>query len=187
VAPQGIMHLFQPIVSQDMNDNLCKAFTDEEIGDALFHMGPLKAPGLDSFPARFFQKNWEFMKADVIKGVRHFFRTGVMPEGVNDTAIVLIPKIEQAELLKDFRPISYKVVSKCLVNRLRPSLQDIIAPMQSVFILGRLITDNTLILSVFMLSTMEIVTVQDLELTSWISLKRTTTLIGGFWKAPYDG
>jgi hypothetical protein len=69
------------------------------------------------------------MKADVIKGVRHFFRTGVMPEGVNDMAIVLIPKIEQAELLKDFRQISYKVVSKCLVNRLRPSLQDIIAPM----------------------------------------------------------
>jgi hypothetical protein len=36
-------------------------------------------------------------------------------------------------------------MSKCLVNRLRPLLQDIIAPMQSAFILGRMITDNTLI------------------------------------------
>jgi hypothetical protein len=52
--------------------------------------------------------------------------------------------------LKDFRKISlcnviYKVVSKCLVNRLRPLLHDLIAPMQSVFIPGRLITDNALI------------------------------------------
>jgi hypothetical protein len=106
VDPQGIMHLFQPTVSQDMNDNMCKAFTDEEIGDALFQMGPLKALGPDGFPARFFQKNWEFMKADVIKGVRHFFQTRVMPEDANDMDIVLIPKNEQAELLKDYQSIS---------------------------------------------------------------------------------
>lgn len=50
----------------------------------------------------------------------------VMPVGVNNTSIILIPKIPQPEQLKDFWPISlcnviYKVVSKCLVNRMRPS------------------------------------------------------------------
>jgi hypothetical protein len=150
VIPQSMLHLYEPMVSQDMNDNLCKEFTDQEIGDALFQMGPLKAPGPDGFPGRFFQKNWEFMKEDMIRGVRHFFQIGVMAPGVNDTTIVLIPKKDYAELLKDYRPISlcnviYKVVSKCLVNRLRPLLQDIIAPIQSAFISGRLITDNTLI------------------------------------------
>jgi hypothetical protein len=73
-----------------------------------------------------------------------------MPPGVNDTAIVLIPKKDEPELLKDFRPISlcnviYKVVSKCLVNRLRPILHELIGPMQSDFVPGRLIRDNTLI------------------------------------------
>jgi hypothetical protein len=73
-----------------------------------------------------------------------------MPPGVNETTIVLIPKKEDPKLLKDFRPISlcnviYKVVSKCLVNRLRPLLQELIEPMQSAFVPGRLITDNTLI------------------------------------------
>jgi hypothetical protein len=73
-----------------------------------------------------------------------------MPLGVNDTIIVLLPKKEEPDQLKDFRPISlcnviYKVVSKCLVNRLRPILQDVIAPMQSAFIPGRMITDNALI------------------------------------------
>jgi hypothetical protein len=74
-----------------------------------------------------------------------------MPDGVNGTAIVLIPKVKNPITLKDFRPISlcnviYKVVSKCLVNRLRPLLQEIISETQSAFILGRMITDNALFL-----------------------------------------
>jgi hypothetical protein len=73
-----------------------------------------------------------------------------MPEGVNDTVIVLIPKNQNAKSLRDFRPISlcnviYKVVSKCMVNRLRPLLDDIISPTQTAFIPGRLITDNAVI------------------------------------------
>jgi hypothetical protein len=63
------------------------------------------------------------LQHDVIKGVRQFFELGRMPQGVNDIAIVLIPKKDNLELLKEFKPISlcnviYKVVSKCLVNRL---------------------------------------------------------------------
>jgi hypothetical protein len=79
-----------------------------------------------------------------------FFAIGKMPTWVNETAIVLIPKKDNPELLKDFRPISlcnvvYKVVSNCLVNRMIPLLEGIIAPTQSAFVHGRLITDNALI------------------------------------------
>jgi hypothetical protein len=134
----------------NMNDSLCKDFTDEEIGDALFQIGPLKAPGVDGFPARFYQRNWGTIKEEVINAVKLFFATGRMPEGVNDTAIVLIPKIEQTEILKDFRPIIlctviYKVIAKCLVNRLRPIFGEIVSINQSDFVPGRLITDNALV------------------------------------------
>jgi hypothetical protein len=44
-------------VSAAMNEDLCKDFSDEEIGDAMFQIGPLKAPGVDGFPARFYQRN----------------------------------------------------------------------------------------------------------------------------------
>jgi len=133
-----------------MNDMLFEPFMDEEISIALFQIGPLKAPGPDGFAARFFQRNWEVLRDEVIGAVRNFFEVGVMPEGTNVTAIVLIPKKDQAGTLKDFRSISlcnviYKIVSKCLANRLRSILHDIISPTQSAFIPGRLIFDNDVV------------------------------------------
>ena len=53
-----------------------------------------------------FQRNWATLKEEVTNAVKLFFLTGHMPDGVDETAIVLIPKIEQPETLKDFRPIS---------------------------------------------------------------------------------
>jgi hypothetical protein len=69
---------------------------------------------------------------------------------VNDTPIVLIPKTEHPETTGDFLPISlcfvlYKIIAKCLVNRLRSILGDIISINQSAFVPGRLITDNALV------------------------------------------
>jgi hypothetical protein len=79
-----------------------------------------------------------------------FFRIGVMPEGANITSIVLVPKVSNPSKLSEFWPISlcnvvYKVIAKCLVNRMRPLLDDIISPAQSAFVLGRMITDNALL------------------------------------------
>jgi hypothetical protein len=73
------------------------------------------------------------VKQDIAKAVQNFFETGSMPQGVNEIAIILIPKKDELELLGDFKPISlcnviYKVISKCLINRLCPLLQDMIAP-----------------------------------------------------------
>ena len=73
VDPSHIIWLVNPLVSDDMNEELCKPFTDQEISDALFQMGPLKAPGPDGFPARFFQRNWGLIKEDIIKAVQQFF------------------------------------------------------------------------------------------------------------------
>lgn len=59
-----------------------------------------------------------------------------MPEGWNDTVVVLIPKVSNPKKLKDLRPISlcnviYKIA---LSNRLKTVLPDIISLNQSAFV-----------------------------------------------------
>jgi hypothetical protein len=44
VNPEPLTGLFRNLISEEMNRDLCKYFTDEEISDALFQIGPLKAP-----------------------------------------------------------------------------------------------------------------------------------------------
>ena len=145
-----MVDLFEVLVTEEDNVKLCAPSSDKEISYALFQIGPLKSPGPDGFPARFFQKNWATLKDSVIVIVKDFFGMGVMPEGVNSTTIVLIPKVANPTKLSEYRPISlcnviYKVISKCLVNRLRPLLDNLISDEQSAFIPGRMITDNALI------------------------------------------
>jgi hypothetical protein len=36
VYSQDVLHLFEPMISEEMNNDLCKDFTKEEISDALF-------------------------------------------------------------------------------------------------------------------------------------------------------
>ena len=63
---------------------------------------------------------------DVLKEVKGFLNGGDMPAGWNETVVVLIPKVQNPERLKDLRPISlcnvvYKIASKVLANRLNMS------------------------------------------------------------------
>ncbi|KAL3697630.1 hypothetical protein R1sor_011706 [Riccia sorocarpa] len=61
-------------------------------------------------------------------------------------AIMLIPKLDQRDRMKDWRPISllgitYKIISKLLVERLKPLLPQLINPQQTGFVHGRSIFD----------------------------------------------
>ncbi|KAL2924062.1 hypothetical protein RDABS01_015553, partial [Bienertia sinuspersici] len=113
-----------------------------EIRDAVFSMGPYKAPGEDGFHNFFYQKHWSVVQNEVCHLVWDVFASCRVPPAINKTIISLIPKVDHPESLKHYRPISlcnstYKIVSKILVQRIRPLLQNIISPNQNSFLPGR--------------------------------------------------
>jgi hypothetical protein len=140
----------QTLVTEEMNRGLLAPFTAEEVKKALFQIGDLKAPGPDGLHSIFYKRFWEMLGDHLIKEVLEAIDNISVPEGWNNTTIVLIPKIDNPEKVTQFRPISlcnvvYKVISKMLSNRLKLYLPDIISDHQSAFVPGRLITDNILV------------------------------------------
>lgn len=78
------------------------------------------------------------------------FATGTIDlSQVNRADIIMIPKLEGANAVKDFRPISIinllpKMISKLLVTRLAKFLPDLVSPNQTAFVQGRQILENFL-------------------------------------------
>ena len=61
--------------------------------------------------AIFYKNFWDTIGADVTREVLHFLVGGPMPDSWNDMVVVLIPKVQNLERLKDRRPISLCNVS----------------------------------------------------------------------------
>lgn len=139
-----------PVVTKGMNEDLCREFTPAEVVVALKQMAPLKAPGPDGLPPLFYHKYWHLIGDEVTKAVLTCLNTGKILQATNHTYITLIPKVQNPKAVVDFRPISlcnviYKLISKVLANRLKTLLPTIVSESQSVFVPGRLITDNILV------------------------------------------
>jgi hypothetical protein len=147
VLPRGSF----PRPSEDNVMQLVRHIADAEIWAALHAMAPFKAPGPDGIHAVFYQKMWGSVSCTVRKFVQDFFGMGVLPPAVNETLLVVIPKHDKPERMADFRPISlcnvsYKILTKIIVNRLKPLLPKLISPTQCSFVPGRQISDNIVII-----------------------------------------
>lgn len=149
----------QPVISEHENEMFLAIPSCEEVFEVVRKMNPIKSPGPDGLPARFFQKYWCTVGRDVVQLVQNAFCYGIIPRSVNDTSIVLIPKVLHVSVFKHPRPISlcntiYKIVSKIIAMRIRPFLDRIVYPTQSAFVLGWWIREN-LILSNEIVHTMK--------------------------------
>lgn len=114
-------------------------------------MSALKAPGPDGFQALFYQKNWELLAPSVHKLALDVLNGKGLPEGLNNTFITLLQKVEHPESATQFRPIglcnvAYKIITKVIVNRLKPVLPFLISNTQASFVPRRQITDNVVIM-----------------------------------------
>lgn len=146
----AVLHAVGPRVTSSMNEHLMAEFTAAEVKDGLDGIGDLKAPGPDGMPAIFYKRFWQLVGEKLTQEVLAVLQGGGIPEGWNQTTVVLIPKVQRPETLRDLRPISlcnvlYKIVSKVLANRLKCILGDLISQNQSAFIPGCIISDNIIL------------------------------------------
>nr|GEV88292.1 RNA-directed DNA polymerase, eukaryota [Tanacetum cinerariifolium] len=151
----------------DQSHDLEMSVSNEEIKKAVWDCGTDKAPGLDGFTFGFFRHFWHIVEKDVYNAVSYFFTHDDLPIGCNSSFIALIPKIPDANMVKDFRPVSligsvYKIIAKILSNRLVNVLGDILSEVPSAFIANRQILDGPFILN---------------EVIQWCKAKKKQTLI----------
>ena len=138
------------LVSAQMNDKLSAKLKAWDVHAAVKQMAPLKVPGSDGMSLVFFQKFWPLIGDEVTDYVLHLLNTATFPPHLNHTFISQIPKIQNPELVSEFRPISlcnvlYKIFFKVLANRLKKILPTFITEHQSAFTKSRLISDNILV------------------------------------------
>ncbi|CAJ2638969.1 unnamed protein product [Trifolium pratense] len=138
-------------LDENASAELVKPVSKKEVYDALMSMKSYKAPGPDGFQPIFFKLFWDVVGDDLWKFIQLAFEKGVYDPKVCESLIVLLPKGESQNTFKDFRPISlcnvtYKLISKIIVSRMRPFLDGIISPLQNSFIPGRSTKDNAIVL-----------------------------------------
>ncbi|GKD46852.1 RNA-directed DNA polymerase, eukaryota, reverse transcriptase zinc-binding domain protein [Tanacetum coccineum] len=101
------------------------------------------------------------------KGCEGIFQVQYFPNRCNPSLISLIPKVIDAKIINEFRPISligcqYRIISKILANRLSKVVDELVSHEQSALIKGRQILDGLLILN---------------EIISWCKARNQQALI----------
>ncbi|GKF91144.1 hypothetical protein Tco_0274845, partial [Tanacetum coccineum] len=104
-------------------EDLERSVTYDEIKRAVWDCSTNKSPGPDGFTFDFIRRYWKGVDKDVVKAVEEFFVSSKFPPGSNSSLITLIPKTQDAKIVKDFCPISligsaYKIITKIMANRL---------------------------------------------------------------------
>ncbi|GJX31521.1 RNA-directed DNA polymerase, eukaryota, reverse transcriptase zinc-binding domain protein, partial [Tanacetum coccineum] len=152
LAIRGVLVDGNWVESPQLAVDLEREVSKEEVKRAVWDCGTDKAPGPDGFTFGFYRRFWNLIECDVVNAVKWFFLHERIPSGGNSSFITLIPKVSNANMVKDFRPISligsvYKIVAKILANRLVLVLGDLVSDTQSAFLKERQILDGPFILN----------------------------------------
>jgi len=140
----------EELVSNSENELLTAPFLEEEIKKVVWSCYADGAPGPDGISFMFYHKFWDLIKSDLVDMFNDFHRGDLDLKRLNFAMISLIPKVDEARSMKNFRPISlincsFKVFSKVLTLRLGKVMNRLISPQQSAFIQGRYILESVVV------------------------------------------
>lgn len=113
-------------------------------------MDPRKAPIIDGLSGMLYKEIWDIVGKDVFQFCHEILNGRRNIVDINDTIVILIPKIQDPKNMTHFFPISlcrviFKMLSKVLANRLKGLLPAYISQNQSAFVLRLRIHNNILV------------------------------------------
>jgi hypothetical protein len=136
--------LIQPVLDLE---NLIVPFTQEEIDGIVKNFPSKKSPGPDGFNTDFMKKCWPIIASDFYELYQGFYDKDIYLQSINNSFVVLIPKIHNPSCVSDFKPISLlnssiKLITKILANMLQTIITKLIHQNQYGFLRSRNVQDG---------------------------------------------
>ena len=134
-------------ISETDKNTLESPITKEELDIALGKSKNNKSPGLDGYSPEFYKFFWPQLGDFFLNCINNNFQKGELTITQSQGVITCLPKTGKLRnQLKNWRPISllntsYKLISLCITNRIRPLLNKIISQEQKGFLENRSIAD----------------------------------------------
>ena len=148
-----LQKLLKPLKTKITNDN--KKVTQQiifaKLKTAIYQLDNGKSTGIDGIPIEYFKFYYEYLKYDLLQLYNLIlFENNNLTTSLNQAIITFSFKNDKKENLKNWRPISllcsdYKILTKILSNRLKPTLEHTISIEQTCRISKRSIFLNLFI------------------------------------------
>lgn len=118
-----------------------RPFIEEEERKTVFDMKENTTPSPDGFGVSFYKRCWNTIKGEIMDLINDFYMGQLDIARLNYGVITLIPKVEDANNVKQFRPIcllnvSFKIFTKLMLGRLSTYAASLTSPSQTTFVKG---------------------------------------------------
>lgn len=122
-------------------------FSERDLERSVNGMKTNTAPSPNGFGVIFFKRFWNTIKHILWQMGQDFNKNCLDLKRLNFGVITLVPKIKEANTIKQYRPIcllnvDFKIFSKLLTDRLTPLADKVISKNQTAFIKGRNILEG---------------------------------------------
>jgi hypothetical protein len=126
-------------------------FSEKDVVSAIMSMKAESAPGPNGLTVTFFRKFWRYLKKDFMQMVQDFNRNRLDLKRLNYGVITLVPKVKEANTVRQYMPIcllnvDFKIFPKLLTDRITSLADGLISDTQSAFIKGRNILEGVVLL-----------------------------------------
>ena len=131
-----------------MKESLEGEITIVELANAVKQLKRGKSPGCDGIIAEFYMVNFKLVGEILLNAINEGYREGELHGSALRGVITLIPKANKdTRRIECMRPISllctdFKLIEKCMANRIKPALDLLIDADQKGFLEGRNISCN---------------------------------------------